>query len=344
VADAEASPAKARVLAQSVRFDMFATRYDPERVRAALDITEALGLDELRAHVLISAGTVRAGQGNDEGFAQLTAGLDAARAGNWLWAISRGATNRCSVLNFRGRAREALEANLEALHAVERLGSPSQWRHVRANMIEQWAESGDWELAIPAADEFLAECERIGVFYNAITVAFVRAMLRLGLGDLDGAVADQAFALGHARVAKDPQVLYYALAVAVHVRADTGQVEAAREYFDELLSLDPAAFRYIGLAVGDVTWAAPTIDRAKSAQHALAFADWPSFQAARALLDGDPVGAAAIYDAHGAARSAALARLRGGEPAELHRALEFFTRVGATRYARECERLLNAVL
>ena len=149
VADVEASPAKARVLAQSVRFDMFATRYDPERVRAALDITEALGLDELRAHVLISAGTVRAGQGNDEGFAQLTAGLDAARAGNWLWAISRGATNRCSVLNFRGRAREALEANLEALHAVERLGSPSQWRHVRANMIEQWAESGDWSSPSP---------------------------------------------------------------------------------------------------------------------------------------------------------------------------------------------------
>ena len=54
---------KAQVLAQLVRFDMFAARYDPQRVRAALDITEALGLDELRAHVLISAGTARAGAG-----------------------------------------------------------------------------------------------------------------------------------------------------------------------------------------------------------------------------------------------------------------------------------------
>ena len=145
-------------------------------------------------------------------------------------------------------------------------------------------------------------------------------------------------------MAKDPQVLYYALAVAVHVHADTGQLDAARERFDELLGLDPDAFRHIGLAVGDVAWAASSIDRTKPAQRAFAAADWPSFQAARALLDGDPARAAAIYDAHGAARSAALARLRGGDPSELHRALEFFTRVGATRYARECERLLIAVL
>ncbi|MDA0158838.1 AAA family ATPase [Solirubrobacter ginsenosidimutans] len=344
VVDAPASPVKARVLAEFVRFDMFAGRYDAERVRAALDITGALGLDELRAHVLISAGTARVGQADDEGFEQLTEGLEAARAGNWLWAVARGATNLCSGLNFHGRAREALEANHEALHAVERLGSPSQWRVVRTNMIEQWAEAGDWELAVPAADEFLAESERLGVFYNAIAVAFVRAMLRLGLGDLDGAIADQAFAVEHARVAKDPQNLYYALAVAVHVHADTGRLDKARERFDELLSLDPAAFRYIGHAGGDVAWAAPMIDRTKPAQRALAAAEWPSFQAARALMAGDAPRAAAIYDTHGAARSAALARLRSGEPAQLHHALEFFTRVGATRYARECERLLVAAL
>jgi hypothetical protein len=64
------------------------------------------------------------------------------------------------------------------------------------------------------------------------------------------------------------------------------------------------------------------------------------FQAARALIAGDASRAAAIYDTHGAARSAALARLRSGDPAELRRALEFFTRVGATRYARECEQSL----
>ena len=119
-------------------------------------------------------------------------GLKAARAGNWLWAIVRGATNLCSELSFRGRAREALEANHEALHAVERMGSPHNARH-RANMIERWAEAGDWELAVPAADDS-SRSERLGDFYNAIIVAFVRAMLRLGLGDLDGAIADQAFA------------------------------------------------------------------------------------------------------------------------------------------------------
>ena len=128
VADAPASPVKAQVLAQLVRFDMFAARYDPERVRAALDITEALGLDELRAHVLISAGTARAVQADDEGLDQLMEGLNAARAGNWLWAIARGATNLSTQLSFRGRERESLEALHEAQPAVERMGSLTQRR------------------------------------------------------------------------------------------------------------------------------------------------------------------------------------------------------------------------
>jgi tetratricopeptide (TPR) repeat protein len=213
---------------------------------------------------------------------------------------------------------------------VERLGSSAQLRTTRSNLIEQWVETGDWELAVPAADEFLAESEHVADAYNAITVAFVRAMLRLGLGDLDGAVADQAFALERARLAKDPQELYYALAVAVHVHADTGRLGEARERFDELLALDPAALRHAGLAVGDVAWAATLIDRVEPARRALAVSDWPAFRAGLAFLDGDAAGAAAICDEHGAARSAALARLRGGLD---DGARAFFARIGATRYA-----------
>jgi hypothetical protein len=85
------------------------------------------------------------------------------------------------------------------------------------------------------------------------------------------------------------------------------------------------------------------VPRTEPAQRALGAAEWPSFQAA-ALLAGDASCAAAIYDTHGAARSAALARLRSGDPAELRRALKFFTRVGATRYTRQCEQSLVTVL
>jgi hypothetical protein len=167
-------------------------------------------------------------------------------------------------------------------------------------------------------------------------------MLRLGLGDLDGAVADQALALEHARIAKGPQQLNHALAVSVHVHADTGRLASAREHFDELIGLGPDAFRHIGFAVGDIAWAALATDRARPARQALAAAEWPSFRAATALLADDHASAAMLYDAHGAARSATRARLRGGNPAELRRALEFFTHVRATRYGHECARRLTA--
>jgi tetratricopeptide (TPR) repeat protein len=323
-------PVKARVLAQLVRFNMLAARYDADQVREALTIAEALGLDELRAHVLISSGTVRAGQGDERGLDQLAQGLEIARTGNWLFAMNRGATNLGAQREVRGRTREALAAFQEAMRAAERMGSLAQWRLARANLIEPWLESGDWELAGPAADEFLADSERLGGHYVDAAVADVRAALRLARGDFDGATGDVAFALERARVVKDPQILFGALARAVHVHAEAGRPDAARERFDELLALDPSAFRYLYSPRADLAWAATVIDRAEPARRALAIADWPSFRAARAIVDGDFAGAAAIYDEHGAARSAALARLRGGLD---DGARGFFARIGATWYA-----------
>ena len=81
--------------------------------------------------------------------------------------------------------------------------------------------------------------------------------------------------------------------------------------------------------------------------------DSPWFVAARALADREFVTAAELLDSMGAARSAALARLRAaqefartGRRAEaddqLRHALSFFRSVGATRFIREAEALLAA--
>jgi hypothetical protein len=225
-------------------------------------------------------------------------------------------------------ARAALEAGRPA---VDGLAGIAQQRNFRTNLIEQWAESGDWELAVPAADEFLAE-EGAAVSYDGITGIFIRALLRLGVGDLDGAMADQAAAVARARVAKDPQVLYYSLAVAAHVHADTDRIDEARTHLDELIGSGPGGLRHTGVATGDIAWAATRTGRTDALRHALPDLPWPAFGAARAILDGDFAAAAAIYDAHGAARSAALARLRGG--ADDGSARAFFARIGATRYAQ----------
>ena len=343
VADTPASPVKAQVLAQLVRFDMFAARYDPERVRAALDITEALGLDELRAHVLISAGTARGGEDDDEGLDQLMEGLDAARAGNWLRAIDRGATNLSTQLGFRGRERESLEAHHEAQPAVERMGSLTQRRSSSREPdralggIRRLGARSPGRRRIPRRTPSAS-----ATTYNDISVALARAILRLGRGDLDGAIADQAFALGHARVAKDPQVLYYALAVAVHVHADTRQLERRAS-----ASTSCSASTRLHSATSVSRWATSRGRRRRS------IARSPPSARRRPRTGHRFRPPARCWTATrarggdlrrpGAARSAALARLRGGEPSELHRALEFFTRAGATRYAHECERLLVAV-
>jgi hypothetical protein len=210
------------------------------------------------------------------------------------------------------------------------MGNFAQWRMTRGNLIEPWLEAGEWELAGPAADEFLADSARHGAHYLDAAIASLRAGLRLGRGDLEGATADVEFALERARVVKDAQILLVASGWTVHVGVETGRHAQARERIDELLELHPAAFRYLFSAVGDVAWAATQIGRAEQARDALAVADWPSLQAARKIVDGDFAGAAAIFDEHGSARSAALARLRGGLD---DGAREFFARIGATRYA-----------
>ncbi len=330
VADAPPTAVKARVLAQLVRMDMFSTRYDAVRAREALEIAETLGLDELRAHVLISAGTIRAGNGDEHGFDWLAQGTEIAVAGNWLHAASRGATNLGAQLAVRGRARESLVAREEAMRVADRMGSLAQWRLARANLIEPWLETGEWQLAGSAADEFLADAARLGTHYSDATAACERAMLRLGRGDLAGATADVDFSLERARVTKDPQVLLVAIARAVHVRVETDRPAQARELFDELLELHPTPFRYLFFTLSDLAWAATRVGRRDAARRALEDLDWPSFRGARAIVAGDFAAAAAIYDEVGAARAAAMARLRGGLD---DGAREFFARIGATRYA-----------
>jgi hypothetical protein len=96
------------------------------------------------------------------------------------------------------------------------------------------------------------------------------------------------------------------------------------------------------------------MDRREEIRAALrASFDEPWAHAARAVLDEDFREAAAIFDAMGAAASAAIARLHlarallgFGHRAEadppLQEALTFFRSVGAKRFVREGEALIDA--
>jgi hypothetical protein len=157
-----------------------------------------------------------------------------------------------------------------------------------------------------------------------------------------------------ARQAKDPQVLNPALAVSAYVLAATGQAERAEQILAELFAGGTADLGSHFESFTDGVLAAEILGRRDEARRWLGKRrDSPWFAVAHALADQDFARAAESLDSMGAARSAALARLRAAQelaqtarPADvdnhLRRALSFFRSVGATRFIREGEALLAA--
>jgi tetratricopeptide (TPR) repeat protein len=339
-----ATPETAHVLAEIVRHRMLAGRYDADQGRRALELAEALGLDELRAHLLITVGTARGNAGDPEGLGAIERGLQSARAGRWFDAIVRGCSNLGTQLGRNGHLRQALELSLEAQEAAERLGSAVQVRWTRGNRIEWWIETGHWDRAAPEADRYLADSAWLGAGHDDPLVALVRACLRLARDDVDGALADHSFALERARASwEDPQTRWPALAGSACICADLGRLDEAAALLDEFLTQGQLGFDYVTFAFADLMWTADVLDRRDPVRAALAATpDRLSSAAGCALLDGDPARAAELYDSGGALRSAAVARLRYGQGRRelLEQALEFFARVGATRYQRRCDELL----
>jgi class 3 adenylate cyclase/tetratricopeptide (TPR) repeat protein len=351
VRDAPPSAEKARVLSQVARFTMLAGEFDEKAALEALGLAEALGLDETRANLLITIGTAHGNSGDPNGRVDIERGLEIALAGNWLDVAVRGYTNLSSTASKWGDLHEALSLGLKVEEFALRLGGDMRRRWVQGNLISEWFELGEWDKCARAAEEFLAESQLLGPHYHDFAALSARAFIRQARGDREGALEDQAAALSRARLAKDPQVMYPALALSGWVLAEAGRVEEGQQLFDELIAAGPKAFSNWDTYL---IWAPVLLDRREEIRAALPTPlDTPWLQAAKAVLDEDYVRAAVIFDSIGAAVSAATARLhaaarliRAGHRAEAdqssNEALAFFRSVGATRFIRECEALIDA--
>jgi class 3 adenylate cyclase/tetratricopeptide (TPR) repeat protein len=348
--NAPASPGKARVLSQRARFRMLADDFDVDEAHEALALAEALELDEIRAHVLITLGHGQYLSGDRGGRADVERGVEIALAGNWLDPLIRGYSGLAHITFEEGELQDSLRTNLEAEGVARAIGGVVRRRWVRANLIALWFELGDWDECARAADEFLAEGEVLGPHYQDLGVLGARACLRLARGDVDGALEDQAEALARARQAKDPQALYPTLALSSFVLADAGRIETSRRLLDELLSKGKDSLRY---GIVELIWAADRLDRNEELQAMIPSIETPWFRAARAVFERRFADAAVILDSFGATRSTALARLRAAETLveagrrseadeQLRRALAFFRSVGASRYVGGAEALLAA--
>jgi class 3 adenylate cyclase len=349
-----ASAAKAYVVSELARSRMLADEFDAQIAQEALELAEQLGLDEVRAHVLITAGMGRHLAGDPGGKADIERGLELARAGSFLAAAVRGYANLSTVLRVDGDLPGALRLALEADQVARRLGTRATLRWTRGGLIGLWFELGNWDKSWPAADEFLAESAALGPHYQDTWIRVCRSWMRLARGDTQGALTDQRESLISARQAKDPQVLCPALSGSAYVLAMAGQADEAQLVLSELFGLNVTEEGTLDESSVDCVLAAEILGRRDEARRWLAARrDSPWFVAVRELADRDPVAAAEALDAMGAARSAALARLRAGQELtrtgrraeaddQLRRTLGFFRSVAATRFIREAEALLAA--
>jgi class 3 adenylate cyclase len=352
------SRAKAFVISSASRFLMLAGR-SAEAIsvgREAATMAEQLGLDEVHASALNNIGSARCFSDDAAGVDDLEQAAVLAEQANAPMELCRARGNLASVLWARGDLARSASMRSEADSAASRFGQHLMQRWLRGSIVPEHYALGLWHEAQAGADEFLAEVEAGSPHYLAGDCYTARALLRLGRDDVAGARSDAQQALEHTRLAKDPQVLYPALAGVADVFSELGDNERAADLAGELLTAllaDPPARVLVAQSLHTLAWTLTRLGRGQELVEVLPSNEVPWVSAARAFASGDLRHAADLCQAMGARTEEARDRLwlagsliglhrRGEADVELHRALDFYDSVGATRYIREAEALLGA--
>jgi class 3 adenylate cyclase/tetratricopeptide (TPR) repeat protein len=354
----EVSPAKARVIGTVARFLMIASEYD-EAIsvgRQALAMAEQLGLADLQAHALDVIGAARAHSGDRGGFEDLDRSVELAAEVNAPHELCRALNNLGSALSTWGELGRSTECFLRVQQVAERFGQATWLRWTRPAIFDSAYWRGDWDEALQGVEKEIRLVEEGSPHYNAIYCYCTRSRIRLARGDLPGASGDAETAVELARVAKDPQVLYGALAISGYVALTGETADVAQARADELIrSVKSAGHPEV---VGDalLMLASVLLDLGRADQLAELLPAASPFRwmtAARALAAGDFLRAAEICAEIGSKPDEAHVRLRaagqlveqgrrGEADQQLQTALAFYRSVGATRYIREGEALLAA--
>jgi predicted ATPase/class 3 adenylate cyclase len=343
------SRAKTLVLADLARYRM--TSDEAESAIAigteALRMADALDLDDLRGHILNTIGIARTNLGDPAGIDDLRRAVEIAEELN-VSDVIRAYNNLASTYAVLGLLDESFEFALKARHAAERFGWTAVVRRLEINALDMLYVRGRWDEGLARADAFLTEA-------TDPDACILRALMRLGRGDVTGALADSERALESVREIAEPQTLFPVLACRAWVLAESGE-PGAEAVFSELLARwgrSPAtpASMWLPLVAATTTH----IGGAEEVIAVLAATrlKTPWLEAATEFIRGAFQEAAQVYARIGSQPDEAQARLRAAEAlastgrrveaeSELQEALEFFRRVGAARYLRAAEALLAA--
>ncbi len=356
VETAAPSRAKAEVLSHHSRYLMLA-EHDLEAIevaRAALNMAEALGLDELRAHALNNLGSARANAGDQTGLRDLERSIAIASEHNSPEAI-RGYINLANQHEIAGDLRAAWELQDRGRQMARRLNQAPTGRFLQLVQVAENYYRGRWSEALELANAEITESEEETPHYLESDMLMMRGRIRLARGDQQRAVDDAERSLARARIAKDPQILFPAIAFAAETALAHGNGGRAGSLADELLAA------LVGEATGmwsyvTLAWVLLDLGREQELLPVMAVQNpgrW--VDAATAIAKVDLTAAARLFAQIGSrpdearAHMCAGARLmREGRPSaarpELEAALAFYREVEAVAYMHEAEALLPAAV
>jgi class 3 adenylate cyclase len=346
VSDRSPSRSKAFVLARlAARAASVEDSAWEQYAREALAMAEGLGLEELRAFVLRTIGTVLGQAGEPGGVEALEEAVDVADAIDSLESV--GARIHLAALHQdRGELERAFQVQARARRDAERFGVRDEIRHLSAELVYECYWRGRWDEASQVADAFLAEIESVAPHpIGEVGCRYAQAHIRLARDDVAGALADGEQAVQVAGKWPVWGMLPFALAAHARVLLAAGTPSEASDLITEMLEVwrkvGPRSYPYAG---PDLGVALVELGRSEELSPVLVLSPRSSawLDAANTFAAGDYVRAADFYAEIGSLPDEADARLRSGREDQVRRALDFYRSVGATRYIREGEALLAA--
>jgi class 3 adenylate cyclase/tetratricopeptide (TPR) repeat protein len=355
LADHPPSRAKALALADLARFHMMGDEAEAavSAGSQALEMAEALGIDDLRASALNTLGVCRVLTGDvDEGLRDLERAIEMSR-GIRSFQLTRALNNMASTLGALGELERAHRFHAEGSEVAAKVGWSAAVRWLEVEHMDWQYWQGEWDRALAEADSILATSDPALPHVREVDAHVTRALLRLARDDEQGADHHSAAGLAFAQRTSDPQILFPAQAARSAVLCEMGFTDEAAALAGDLLDRWQAS--PFTLASMWLAYALPVIEALglgpqliELAHRAAVRTRW--LEAAVALLEGDARGAAQIFAQMGSFPDEAYARLSAAETLiaagrqeeageELGRALDFYRRVGATRYMRAAEAL-----
>ena len=350
------SAAHAHALSQAARFQMLGG-HPSESIETGVkaeQMATALGLDAIRADVLATVGTSRAGLGDPQGDADLETAIELAEAANAPLPLSR-ALNNLAWRYSRVDARRGYELMARNYEVQRRYGHAGQMWWARGQLALGAFDVGRWDEALEHVNAVIAHVEAGTPHYIESTCRLDRAAVLLARDDAGAFDSELERALELAAGATDPQARAPIAFDAAYFRLWARDRAVARQLLDAGLEYVLANEFAMDLVHYEASLVAVLLDLdpRELGIPPVMVADTPGLRATAALLERDLVGAAEALAELGDLTDEAYLRLRGGERlldegdtdagiAQVERALEFYRGVRATRFVAEAEALLGS--